>query len=373
MNLRRVLLPLLVLLAAGTAPAAAAGSRLDPKHPRTAYEAELRGSDACAGPTETCHVQELTVVARPGTLVTIDVAQEQTVLEVLDSSGAEVARDGQRPSDELLGGPGEQTEQDGDAAPDVTFEHRSASATYRVRVSVTYGALGGDGFRTAVSARLGGRALDRDPVCDDAVVVPATSFAGDGVLAAHVRVVVPPELANDMRAAAPVAVEAYRRIGVSLRLSYDVTSLPAGVRQADELRGWARARYGGRRPAGVDAVYVANDVFGGGQADCLAGTLHPEQGFSIGQVHYSPENTVPGGVGTVSAGVILAHEVGHSFGGHHEQGNCAEGAPPQADHGTSPESRGPCTIMSPAALTLGRTFGTLEGATIRSVLARRAR
>lgn len=372
MTRRLLLLPLLALLAVDAVPADAAGSRLDPSRPRTTWSAELRTGSACADPVEACHVQDLAVTVRPpGSLVTVELDDPNVVLEVFDASGTLVARDNQRTTDPV-DGPSEGTETDADAGADVTFEQRPRSATYRVRVSWLLGGLG-DPQTLAVTARLGGRALDRDPVCDDAVVVPSTALAGDGVLAAHVRVVVPPELADDMRAAAPVAVEAYRRIGVALRLSYDVTPLPAGVNRADELRGWARARYGGRRPAGVDAVYVANDVFGGGQADCLAGTLHPEQGFSVGQVHYSPENTVPGGVGTVSAGVILAHEVGHSFGGHHEQGNCAEGAPAQAEHGTSPESRGPCTIMSPAALTLGRTFGTLEGATIRSVLARRAR
>lgn len=369
---RLLLVPLLAVLAGGTVPADAAGSRLDPSRPRATWTAELRTGAACADPLEACHVQDLTVTVRsPGSLVTVELDDAAAVLEVFDASGALVARDNRRPA-EAAAGPSEETETDQDAAADVTFEQRARSATYRVRVSGPLEALGEPRSLAAV-ARLGGRALDRDPLCDDAVVVPAATSDGDGVLAAHVRVLVPPELADDVRAAAPVAVEAYRRIGVALRLSYDVTALPVGMNQPDALRGWARARYGGRRPAGVDAVYVANDVFGGGQADCLAGTLHPEQGFSVGQVHYSPENAVPGGVGTVSAGVILAHEVGHSFGGHHEQGNCAEGAPAQAEHGTSPESRGPCTIMSPAALTIGRTFGTLEGATIRSVLARRPR
>lgn len=369
---RLLLLPLLALLAVDAVPADAAGSRLDPSRSRTTWSADMRSGAVCADPLEACHVQDLAVTVRsPGSLVTVELDDANAVLEVFDASGALIARDNRRPTDPVAG-PSEETETDEDAGADVTFEQRARRATYRVRVSSAFGGLA-DPQSLPVTARLGGRGLDRDPLCDDPVVVPAVAGSGDGVLAAHVRVVVPPELVDDMRAAAPVAVEAYRGIGVALRLSYDVTPLPPGVRQADELRGWARARYGGRRPAGVDAVYVANDVFGGGQADCLAGTLHPEQGFSVGQVHYSPEGAVPGGVGTVSAGVILAHEVGHSFGGHHEQGNCAEGAPAQADHGTSPESRGPCTIMSPAALTIGRSFGTLEGATIRSVLARRRR
>lgn len=369
MTPRLLLLPLVALVAAGAVPADAAASRLDAGHPRTSWTAQLAGGDACESAVESCHVQQLAVATRPGSLVTVELAEPSLVLEVRDRDGTVVARDGARAGDRVTS-PGAESEQDADDGPDVTFEQRTATAAYSVRVSAPYGALDRPA-RATVTARLGGKGLDRDPQCDRAVVAPVVALDAGAPLAAHVRVVVPPDLVRDVRAAAPVAVDAYRGIGVALRLSYDITPLPAGVADAAELRAWARARYGGRRPAGADAVYVANDVFGGGQADCLAGTLHPELGFSVGQVHYSPENAVPGGTGTVSAGAILAHEVGHSFGGHHEHGTCVEGAAAQPAAGTSLESRGPCTIMTPFALTLGRTFGALERGTIRSVLLRR--
>ena len=347
------------------AAVSAEGSRLSSRQPTTSWSGTLTSTDGCASSTVRCHVQELTVTVRPGRFVTV--ALETTLpLEVLAPDGTVVARDNATP---LVSGSGGE-EASGNS--DVTFEQLpgSGTVTYRVRVSdwAPWPQVVSTSPFTA-SARLGGQALDRDPEC--AIVgQPTVDLAPGRTLPLHVRILTSSDLLTDMKRGVPFAVDAYRQIGVDMTVSYDITELPPKA-NASALRAFARARYGGKRPAGVDAVYVANDSFGGGQADCIGGTLHPELGFSVGQVRYSPEAAVPGGTGTVSAGLILAHEVGHSVGGHHEQGNCAESAPAQAGVGTSPESRGPCTIMSPAALTNGRVFGTLEKGAIRALLQRR--
>jgi hypothetical protein len=288
-------------------------------------------------------------------------------LEVIAPDGTVIARDN---ADLLLltrpGG------DEGSGESDVTFEQPAGTGTVRYRVRVSNSLPAGQLFSSGAfkaTARLGGQALDRDPECG-VVGQPTLDLDPGKTLPLHVRILTSADLLADMKRGVPLAVEAYRQIDVALTVTYDVTRLPPDGDNIT-LRALARARYGGKRPAGVDAVYVANDSFGGGQADCIGGTLYPELGFSVGQVHYSPEALIPGGTGTVSAGVIMAHEVGHSVGAHHEQGNCAEGAPAQAGAGTSPESRGPCTIMTPTALTNGRTFSTLEKGAIRALLQRR--
>ena len=346
--------------------ASAEGSRLSPRQPTTSWSGTLAAGDGCAGSTWRCHVQELTVQARPGRLVTVAL-DSASALEVIAPDGTVIARDN---ADPLVGGPDEEPS---GGSSDVTFEQTAGSGTvtYRVRVSdpVPWPQPVVSSTPFTASARLGGQALDRDPEC--AVVgQPTVDLAPEKVLPLHVRILTSSDLLADTKRGVPMAVEAYRQIGVAMTVTYDVTALPPGAGAA-ELRAFARARYGGKRPAGVDAVYVANDSFGGGQADCIGGTLHPELGFSVGQVHYSPEAAVPGGTGTVSPGLILAHEVGHTVGGHHEQGNCAQAAPAQVGGGMSLESRGPCTIMSPAALTNGQVFGTLEKGAIRALLQRR--
>lgn len=368
---RVALVPLLALpLLALPASAAPATSALSTSRPTTSWNAALATGGSCAASTDSCHVQDLLVTAPAGRFVTVVLGGGSNLpLEVLAPDGTVIARDGRRLLSADTTGYGE-TEADG--ASDVTFEQLAGrgAVRYRVRVAYELGSLHTSSTTVPVSARLGGAALDRDPACDAVVGTPVLDLDAGQVLPLHVRVVTSGDLLGDMKRGMPVAVEAYRAIGVALRLSYDVTALPPNG-DAVTLRAFARTRYGGRRPAGVDAVYVANDTFGGGQADCIGGTLQPELGFSAGQVRYSPENALPGGTGTVSAGVILAHEVGHSVGGHHEAGNCVEAVPGQATAGTSPESRGPCTIMSPAALTIGRTFSTLEKGAIRSTLLRR--
>jgi hypothetical protein len=363
---RLLAVPLLALpLLALPAEAEPTGPAVSARQPSATWSGRLDPGPACPTLLDSCHEQVLQVSAPAGRLVTV-VLDQPLPLEVLAPDGSVVARDNVA---DPVGGPSE-SEPGTDGPSDVTFDQlRGGRVAYRVRIATTD--LGQGGHSYTASARLGGKALDRDPVCDAAVGTPVLGLDAGQVLPLHVRVLTSPDLLEDVKRGVPVAVEAYRGIGVRLTVSYDLTALPPDG-TAQSLRALARARYGGRRPAGVDAVYVANQTFGGGQADCIGGTLHPELGFSAGQVRYSPENVLgEEGTGTVSPGVVLAHEVGHSVGGHHEAGNCVEAVPGQAGAGTSAESRGPCTIMSPVGLTLGRAFGTLERGAIRATLLRR--
>jgi hypothetical protein len=164
------------------------------------------------------------------------------------------------------------------------------------------------------------------------------------------------------------AVEAYRRIGIALRVSYDALIDPPSLASAsqDEFLDFMKSHYGGERPRGVDVVYYMTRDWSGGFADCIGGVRFADRAFAFGSIDYSVEGLLP--APTVDEGVIAAHEIGHLLGAHHHYSNCVEPAPSMARG-----ELGPCTTMSPAAVSASPTFGTVERMFIRDYAAHYAK
>ena len=137
---------------------------------------------------------------------------------------------------------------------------------------------------------------------------------------------------------------------------------------------------GGKRPAGIDLVYLLTDkdIFTGtaddeghtpessrgygvaGIADCIGGVRFDEHAFAMGE-DFRLENLAAGPVEFYVNGTakIAAHELGHLMGGHHHYANCAEGAPTEPTEGTV------CTLMSNYIDFISLNFSQLNGVIVR--------
>ena len=194
------------------------------------------------------------------------------------------------------------------------------------------------------------------------------------VLPLEARILIEPGDRPTAEALLETTVDAFARIGIRLKLSYQEVRVPAwgdaedlgGPTQAEILR-FMKQTVGGRRPKGTDLVYFMTRHWDGGFADCIGGVRYADRAFALGSIDYAIEGIVPSP--TAHEGVIAAHELGHLLGAHHHYSNCAEALP----SGAVRAEVNPCTTMAPLATVASSTFGVVERSFIRAYVAEYAK
>lgn len=153
--------------------------------------------------------------------------------------------------------------------------------------------------------------------------------------------------------------KAFGPLGISVAPTYERARLTGT--DASKLIAQAKKKYGGKRPAGVDVVYVltgkdieltgpgAGDLVG--FADCIGGIRYANHAFAIGEVGRVFDPTLDEGTGKT-----MAHEIGHLMGGHHHYSS-AEGL-------LAPEPA-PLSLMGNAIDVVALRFSTLNSLMVR--------
>lgn len=158
--------------------------------------------------------------------------------------------------------------------------------------------------------------------------------------------------------AAEQAARAYTPLGIVLKPSYQAVDFQ-GAGRTEQIE-QAKAFFGGRRPAWAHAVVVMTDEGPhGGRAACIGGIAFDSQAFAMVAAESTDEPLMAGPLELRpprNAG-ILAHELGHLFGGEHQYFNCAESV-----------LAGPfplCTVMSPRSEVTSLHFSSVNRAIVR--------
>jgi hypothetical protein len=298
-----------------------------------------------------CDIHKLVVHAPAGTWITVALDDSTTSIRVTKG-------------DRLMGNAGFTLPGSQHQVPTVTFKQLAdGELTY----SVAAGTVAASQVNTlpyTATARLAGKAWDREGDCGAGTAIDHLSDAGTAATKTlRVRIVAAPKDEAVARRAGKTVAEIYARIGVPAAVSYDFMNI---VDDGGYPYEQVRRHYGGERPDGVDVVHVMTDLFAGGYADCIGGIAYEEKAFSVGNAHYTVQGTVP--VDQLPAGLVAAHEIGHLLGAKHEQFNCVEAAPQQAQQPASDGWVGPCTLMTAAGLAASETFSTLERNTTRALV-----
>ena len=169
----------------------------------------------------------------------------------------------------------------------------------------------------------------------------------------------------------PLVITKYRKV------SFATDEASAMIQLAKNL-------YGGKRPAGVDMVYVltnkdiwASDVDGSqsfgvaGLADCIGGVRFPSRAFAVGEdfaVTNGEDDPDLLGLGLDNpffntyhevTEKIASHELGHLMGVHHHYANCVES---KADV----REVAPCTLLFPYLDFQSLNMGQVEQAVVRA-------
>lgn len=168
-----------------------------------------------------------------------------------------------------------------------------------------------------------------------------------------------------------VAARSYAPLGITLAPTYRlVKAVPDPDEDTVAALIWLKKQFpGGRRPAGVDVVYLSTHHYLGaaGQADCIGGVAYPEHAFAVGMTSF--DGLVGASIGGVDepepalqdgGGKLAAHEIGHLLGAHHHYGAHCVGTTAAED------PTHPCEVMFTVLLAgLGSHFGPLNAAVVR--------
>lgn len=153
------------------------------------------------------------------------------------------------------------------------------------------------------------------------------------------------------------AVAAYKPAEIDLKWQFQSVSIQGPQKiDARVMIDKSKAIVGGKRPAGLDVVYMLTNrnIFSGtagssvaGMADCIGGVRYPSFAFAVG------ENITDDDL----AAKVVGHEIGHLMGAHHHYFNCVQGL--------LSDSPNFCTLMSPDVGLASINFGTLEEMVVR--------
>lgn len=252
-------------------------------------------------------------------------------------------------------------------------------------VLMSSAALGGsaDSLSSAVGQVQSGPAgagVDTGEECEYGLpqqVVPAPGVVGlltapksDSPLTLDVLVVTERTSLAQAKQLFTTAKRSYQPLGIALVPRFRVVKAVPDLRgDANAYLKWLKKQVGGRRPSGVDVVYLATarDIFGAGLADCIGGIAYPEHAFAVGMLTFS------GLIGVEVIGgpalprppladggaKLAAHEIGHLLGAEHYVDACRLAADPA-------DPSHPCDVMFtlPQQAT-GLRFGPVNAAIVR--------
>ena len=166
-------------------------------------------------------------------------------------------------------------------------------------------------------------------------------------------------------------VATYRKLALKAdSIQTDDTGKPVEGIEVQAAVAAAKAALGGSRPLGSDVVYVmtTKDLYLEGYddgvlgwAECIGGVRYPNRAFATGEI---PTSFSTAGLNFyLDAGAkVLAHEIGHLLGAHHEYGNCAQGIGPEDVTNREPAA---CTVMFAYVDFQSLRLGAVDGSVIR--------